>query len=61
MKKETRIYKCIECGHQLKTKESFYKSPCPRCNGKMLLYLVEIRGLAYNRFSRPKLDEKSEN
>jgi len=41
--KETKIYKCVDCGHQLKTNEKFYRSPCPRCNGKMILFVIEVR------------------
>lgn len=41
--KVTRIYKCIKCGHQIKYEGMCYKSPCPLCNGLMIIYITEIQ------------------
>lgn len=42
--KVLRIYKCIVCEHQLKTRERSYRSGCPKCGGDMFLHITEIRG-----------------
>ena len=34
--KEIKIYRCIDCGHELKT-AGWYRSPCPICRGPMVL------------------------
>lgn len=39
-----RIYKCLNCEHQVKVKGIVYRSPCPICNGPMVLYYVMAKG-----------------